>query len=98
LSDVRVFYPNREDFDFTRAIEYATSPIHFIFGRDEDITARTLFRDIVHASLQPDLNAYSGFQLPILTEEEGRVSLTWGKTFMLHEDDRGFQGIYVGAG
>ena len=98
LSDVRVFYPNREDFDFSRAIEYSTSPIHFVFGRSEDTTARTLFRDIVHASLQPDLNAYSGFQLPIVTEEEGRMSLTWGKTFMLHEDDRGFQGIYVGAG
>ena len=24
--------------------------------------------------------------------------MTWGKTFMLHEDDRSFQGIYVGAG
>ena len=98
LSDVRVFYPNREDFDFSRAVEYAASPIHFVFGRAEDVTARSLFRDIVHASLQPDPNAYSGFKLPILEETEGRLSLTWGKTFMLHEDDRGFQGIYVGAG
>jgi hypothetical protein len=98
LSDVRVFFPNREDFDFSRAVQYSASPLHFVFGRKEDITARSLFRDIVHASLQPDLNSYSGFALPILTESEGLMSLTWGKTFMMHEGKRSFQGIYVGAG
>jgi len=98
LSDVRVFFPNREDFDFSRAVQYSASPLHFVFGRREDITARSLFRDIVHASLQPDLNSYSGFALPILTESEGLMSLTWGKTFMIQEGTRSFQGIYVGAG
>ena len=29
---------------------------------------------------------------------EGLIAPNWGYTFMLHEDDRGFQGIYVGAG
>src|SRR5262245_62534952 len=57
LTDIRVYYPNREDFDFSRAVEYSASPLHFVFGRTKDITARSLFRDIVHASLQPDLNA-----------------------------------------
>jgi len=98
LSDVRVFFPNREDFDFSRAVQYSASPLHFVFGRREDITARSLFRDIVHASLQPDLNSYSGFALPVQTESEGLMSLTWGKTFMMHEGKRSFQGIYVGAG
>jgi len=98
LSDIHVFYPNREDFDFSRAVEIVDSPLHFTFGRSEDITARWLFRDILNASLQSDPNAYSGFELPVLTDAEGLVSLTWGKTFMLHEDDRSFQGIYVGAG
>jgi hypothetical protein len=98
LSDVRVYYPNREDFDFSRAVQYAASPLHFVFGRREDITARSMFRDIVHASLQPDLNAYSGFALPVKTDAEGLVSLTWGKTFMLRQDARSFQSIYVGAG
>ena len=98
LSDIRVFYPNREDFDFSRAVEFATAPLHFVFGRSEDISARSFFRDIVHASLNADPNAYSGFELPVVTDAEGLVSLTWGKTFMLHEDERGFQGIYVGAG
>lgn len=98
LTDVHVYYPNREDFDFSRAVEYSASPLHFAFGRREDITARSLFRDIVHASLQSDLNSYSGFALPIVTESEGLMSLTWGKTFMMRERKRSFQGIYVGAG
>jgi hypothetical protein len=98
LSNVRVFYPNREDFDFSRAVEFAASPLHFVFGRSEDVTARSLFRDILQASLQSDPNAYSEAKLPVLTETEGLMSLTWGKTFMLHEDARSFQGIYVGAG
>jgi hypothetical protein len=98
LSDVRVFYPNREDFDLSRAVEFSASPLHFVFGRSEDTTARSFFRDILHATVQSDPNAYSGFQLPIVTDTEGLMSLTWGKTFMLHETDRSFQGIYVGAG
>ena len=98
LTDVRVFWPTREDFDFSRAVEYGTAPLHFVFGRGEDITARSFFRDVLNARLQRDPNAYSGFELPVLTEAEGLVSLTWGKQFMLHEDDRSFQAIYVGAG
>jgi len=98
LTDLRVFYPNREDFDFSRAVEFSTSPLHFVFGRKKDITARSFFRDILNASLQSDPNAYSGFELPVLTEAEGLVSLTWGKQFMLREDDRSFQAVYVGAG
>jgi len=98
LSDIRVFYPNREDFDFSRAVEFGTAPLHFVFGRSEDITAKSFFRDVLHASLNADPNAYSGFKLPIVTDTEGLVSLTWGKTFMLREDQRSFQSIYVGAG
>jgi hypothetical protein len=98
LSDIRVFYPNREDFDFSRAVEFASSPLHFVFGRKEDMTARSFFRDVLNARLQSDPNAYSGFQLPVVTDTEGLLSLTWGKTFMLHEDSRSFQSIYVGAG
>lgn len=98
LSDLHVFYPNREDFDFSRAVQYASSPFHFVFGRKEDITARSLFRDIVTASLQPDLNEYGGFELPILTKADGLVSLTWGKTFKVRERDHSFQSIYVGTG
>jgi hypothetical protein len=101
LKDIRVFFPNREDFDFSRAVEYGTSPLHFVFGRSEDITAGSFFRDMINAQLKSDLNAYrdgGGFDTPLITSAEGLVALTWGYTFMLHRDDRSFQGIYVGAG
>jgi hypothetical protein len=85
LSDVRVFYPNREDFDFSRAIEYGTSPLHFVFGRSDDVTAGSLTRDMVHAQVQSDLNSYrgDGFDTPLVTSAEGLVAMTWGHTFML---------------
>ena len=98
LSNIRVFYPNREDFDFSRAVEFAYSPLHHVFGRGEDITGRTFFRDIVRAQLEPDLNAYRGFEIDPSITAEGLISENWGKTFMMHEGDRSFQGIYVGAG
>ena len=98
LSDVRVFYPNREDFDFSRVVEFASSPLHFVLGRKEDITAKSFFRDVLNARMQPDPNAYGGFELPVLTDTEGLLSLTWGKTFTFHEDSRSFQSFYVGAG
>jgi hypothetical protein len=100
LSDVRVFYPNREDFDLSRAVEFGTAPLHFVFGRSEDITAASFFRDLIQARLQSDLNAYreGGFDPPLKTSEEGLMAMTWGHTFMLHEGERSFQGIYVGAG
>ena len=100
LSDVRVFFPNREDFDFSRAVEFSSSPLHFVFGRSEDISARSFFGDMIKAQLQSDLNAYrgEGFDPPLVTSAEGLMAMTWGHTFMLRESDRSFQGIYVGAG
>jgi hypothetical protein len=98
LSNVRVFYPNREDFDFSRAVEFASSPLHHVFGRSDDFSRRELFADIFHARVDPDLNAYRGFDVSPSTSVEELLSLHWGKTFMVHEDDRSFQGFYVGAG
>jgi hypothetical protein len=100
LSNIHVYYPNRDDFDLSRAVEFATSPLHFVFGRNEDITARSFFRDMIKAQLQSDLNAYreGGFDTPLVTSAEGLIALTWGHTFMLQESERSFQGIYVGAG
>ena len=98
LSNVRVFYPNREDFDFSRVVEFSYSPIHHVFGRGDDITQRSFFRDIVHAQLQSDLNAYGNFDVPPSLVEEGLLSENWGKTFMVRQDDRGYQGFYAGAG
>jgi hypothetical protein len=102
LSNVRVFYPNREDFDFSRAVEYASSPFHFVYGRSEDITAGSFFRDLVHAQLNSDLNTYreprDPGDSPIVTTADGLLDITWGKEFKLREDEHSFQRIYVGAG
>ena len=98
LSNVRVFFPNRDDFDFSRAVEFAYSPLHHVFGRREDITVRSFFRDIARAQLDPDLNAYRGVDVDPSTSAEGLIAENWGKTFMLRSDDRSFQGFYVGAG
>ena len=93
LSNVRVFYPNLEDFDFSRAVEFAYSPLHFVFGRGEDLRPRRFFADIANARLEPDLNTYRGLDVAASTFAEGLVSPSWGYTFMLHKDDRSFQGI-----
>ena len=102
LSNVRVFYPNREDFDFSRAVEYASSPFHFVFGRQEDITVGSFFRDLVHAQLNSDLNTYreprDPGDSPMVTTADGLMDVTWGKEFKLRQDDYSFQKIYVGAG
>src|SRR5262245_14084857 len=100
LSNVRVFYPNREDFDFSRAVEFGTSPLHLVLGRADDITAGSFFRYVICAHLHPDLNAYreDSFEPPLVTTEDVRMAITWGYTFMLQESDRSFQSIYVGAG
>ena len=58
LTDVRVFFPTRDDFDLSRAVEYGTSPLHQVFGRSEDITAGSFLRDIVDRNVNPDLNSY----------------------------------------
>ena len=98
LKNIRVFYPNRDDFDFSRAVEFAYSPLHFVLGRREDQNVRTFFRDIVRAQLEPDLNEYRGFEIEPSVSAEGLISENWGKTFMVREGDRSFQGVYVGAG
>jgi hypothetical protein len=99
LKNVSVFYPNREDFDFSSAVEFATRPFHQVLGKSEEHPGfKQLFADIRDARLDSDLNGYSGFDTSRLDFVEGLVAPNWGYTFMLHEDDRSFQGIYVGAG
>src|SRR4029453_3088260 len=94
-----VFYPNRDDFDFSSAVEYATRPFHQVLGRVENNPGfRQLVADIRDARLNSDLNTYSGFETSRLDFVEGLIAPNWGYTFMLDEDDRSFQGIYVGAG
>jgi len=99
IKNINVFYPNRKDFDFSSAVEFATRPLHQVIGRVEDYPGfHQLFADIRDARLNSDLNAYSGFQTDRLDFVEGLVAPNWGYTFMLQQDERSFQGIYVGAG
>ena len=82
LSNVRVFFPTHEDFDFSRAVEFGYSPLHHVFGRGEDLRPSRFFKDLRNATLERDLNAYRGFDISSSTFAEGLVSPNWGKIFM----------------
>jgi hypothetical protein len=100
LRDMDRFKPDSEEFDLVRSIEYASSPLHYQFGRDqESANERELFTDIRQATLSRDLSDYRGYKLSNQPVAEGLASPTWGATIPLTGDRNGpFQGIYVGAG
>ena len=57
LRNFDTFKPESEEFDFVRAIEYAASPLHYQFGRDQESeSGRELFTDIRSATLSRDLS------------------------------------------
>ena len=100
LSDLDRFKPESDEFDFVRAIEYAASPLHYQFGRDqESASGRELFTDIRSATLSRDLSDYRGYKLANQPVAEGLASPSWGATIRVSGDRGGpFQGVYVGAG
>ena len=100
LRDFDVFKPESDRFDLVRTIEYAASPLHYQFGRDqESITRRNLFTDINNATVSLDLADYRGYRLSNQPTSEGLASPTWGGTIRVSGDKNGpFQGIYIGAG
>ena len=101
LPDWSVFNPSSDEFDPVRAIEYASSPLHYIFGRETSSSSpQGMFvNDIVNAELNRDLNTYRGFEPATSIEAEGLASPSWGKTIRFRRDADGyFQGVYVGAG
>lgn len=93
------FKPESDEFDLVRTIEYAASPLHFQFGRDqESVSERNLFTDIRQATLSLDLSDYRGYKLANQPVSEGLASPSWGKTFRISRADGPYQGIFVGAG
>ena len=80
LSDVRVFYPNREDFDLSRAVEYGTSPLHSCSGEAKTSPPERSSATSSTGQLQSDLNAYrqGGFDIPSQTFEEGLMAIELG--------------------
>jgi len=101
LPNWSVFDPGGDEFDPVRAIEYAASPLHYNFGRDDssDSPQGAFVRDIVNARLSRNLNVYRGFTPASSIVAEGLTSPSWGKTIKVRSDADGyFQGVYVGAG
>lgn len=99
LPNMTTMNPTENDFDLVRTIEYAASPIHYVFGRDSSDTGQQFVTDIRNGELSRDLNAYRGVSLPGSVSAEGLASPTWGGTFKLRQQpDGSFHGIYVGAG
>ena len=95
-----VFDPDDPNFDPVRAIEYAASPLHWSFKRDETGPGNLLVRNIVDAELSRDLNAYRGFSPAQEINAQGLIAPSWGKTIRVAgaSDTGRFHGVYVGVG
>lgn len=100
LNDFDRLTPSSDEFDLVRTLEYAASPLHYQFGRNQDsANGRELFTDIRSATLSRDLSDYRGYKLANQPVAEGLANPTWGGTIRLRGGRNGpFQGIYVGAG
>ena len=101
LRDFDTFDPDSDEFDLIKAIEYASSPLHYTFGRDssEAETGRALVVDIRNATLSRDLNTYRGFVPRNQPAAEGLASPSWGGTIRVADDQAGtFHGVFLGAG
>src|SRR4051812_35418328 len=62
LGDLDIYDPNSPKFDPIRVIEYASSPIHYVVGRDTSSSAEALFvTDIRNGTFSRDLSRYRGF-------------------------------------
>jgi hypothetical protein len=90
--------PSNDEFDLVRTMEYAASPLHFIVGRGTTDTGGAFVNDIRNGHLNRNLTAYRGFTPANNITAEGLSAPSFGKTFIVHRDGSGFQGIKVGAG
>ena len=100
LKNFDIYNPDSPNFDPIRVVEYASSPIHYIIGRDDDIQAQTLFvSDLRNATLSRDLSRYKGFVPAANLLAEGLAKPLWGGTFKFQRRQNGaYQGLYIGAG
>ena len=77
------FDPTSDEFDPVRAIESASSPFHYTFGRgtsDGDDPEQRFVRELVNGNLSRDLSTYRGFVLPETISAQGLASGGFGKT------------------
>jgi hypothetical protein len=100
LGELDAFNPDSDEFDLVKAIEYASSPLHYTFGRDssDSNSGRQFAVDIRNATLSRDLNAYRGLELANQPAAEGLAAPTWGVTIPVVRGDTVSHGIFVGAG
>ena len=102
LQNLDQFNPTDDKFDPARAIESASSPLHYTTGRGSTGAEHPEVRFItglVNGELNRDLSTYRGFQLPETLAAQGLASGGFGKTIKFAQHSNGaFQGIYIGAG
>jgi hypothetical protein len=102
LSNLQAFNPTSDDFDPAWAIESASNPLHYTFGRKtgtSDDPQQRFIRDLVNGELNRDLTTYQGFQLPDTVSGEGLASPAYGGTIKFAKQPSGaFHGIFIGAG
>jgi hypothetical protein len=102
LGNKDAFDPTSDKFDPAAAIESASNPLHYTFGRktDSSDTPQARFmRDLVNGTISRDLASYSSFHMPDSVSAEGLASPAWGGTIKFAKQSSGaFQGIFIGAG
>ena len=94
-----IYDPDSRDFDPVRAVEYASTPFHYIVGRTTSDSAGAVFvSDIRNAILNRDLSKYQGFA-PVSGRLAETVRSSIGYLFQGPKaEHRPSHGVYIGAG
>jgi hypothetical protein len=102
LGNKDAFDPTSDTFDPAWAVEAASNPLHYQFGRKTDTSdspQARFMRDLVNGTVSRDLATYSSFHMPDSVSAEGLASPAWGGTIKFAKQSSGaFQGIFIGAG
>lgn len=98
FKDMDVFDPDSDEFSLVRILEYAASPLHYTFDRDQGGNGPDFFNDIRNADLMRDLNVYRGYIPVTQPVGYGLANPNWGVTIPVYKNDRARHGVFVGAG
>jgi hypothetical protein len=94
------FNPDSDNFNPVAAIEDATNPLHYTFGRGTTDTGTEFINDLRDGNLNSNLTSYIGFKIPTSVRAQGLGMPQGGGTikFAKNKTTGAFQGVYVGAG
>jgi len=94
------FNPTSDAFDPVRAVELASNPLHYTFGRtSESSSSQQFITDLRNGKLNTNLATYTGFKIPTALTAQGLASPSFGGTIKFAKSKSGaFQGVYVGFG